>query len=76
MSKAYVNSLRDTATLDALTDAVIAALAQQAITATIPVNQDDRSIQEDHTRLLRRLVMGQQMMVEDEIPDFDGQPGP
>ena len=71
MSKAYVNSLRDTATLDILTDAVTAALARQAITVTVPTDIEARSIQEQQTRLLRRLVFAAQMIVEDEIPDVE-----
>lgn len=71
MSKAYVNSLRDTATLDALTDAVTAALAKQAITVIVPTDTEARSIQERQTRLLRRLLWAAQMMVEDEIPDVE-----
>ena len=71
MSTAYVNSLRDTATLDILTDAVTAALAKQAITVTVPTDIEARGIQEQQTRLLRRLLWAAQMMVEDEIPDAE-----
>ena len=71
MGAAYMNSLRDTAILQALTDAVTAALAQQAITVNVPTDQESRELQQQQTRLLRRLLIGAQMMVEDEIPEPD-----
>lgn len=71
MGAAYVNSLRDTAILNALTDAVAAALARQPLTVTIPTDTESRDIRQQQTRLLRRLLMGTQMMVEEEIPDPD-----
>ena len=71
MATAYVNSLRDSAILSALTDAVKDALAQQAITVTVPTDIEARSQQEAQTRLLRRLVFGAQMMVESEIPEVE-----
>ena len=71
MAAAYVNSLRDTAILNALTDAVAAALARQAITVTVPTDTEAQGIQEQQTRLLRRLVFATQMMVEEEIPEVE-----
>ena len=71
MAKAYVNSLRDTAFLDALTNAVTAALAKQPITVTVPTDTEARSLQEQQTRLLRRMVFAAQMMVEEEIPEVE-----
>lgn len=71
MGAAYVNSLRDTAILTALEDAVAAALARQAIAVTIPTDTEARGIQEQQTRLLRRSVFGAEMMLGSEIPDPD-----
>lgn len=71
MGAAYVNSLRDTAIISALEDALAAALARQPLTVTIPTDTEARGIQEQHTRLLRRLVFATQMMVEDEIPEVE-----
>ena len=71
MGAAYVNSLRDTAILQALEDAVAAALARQSLTVTVPTDIEARSIQEEHTRLLRQLKFAAQMMVEDEIPEVE-----
>ena len=69
MALAYVNSLRDTAILTALTDAVALALTRQALTVNVPTDYEARSIQEGIARQLRRIAFGQQMMVEDEIPE-------
>ena len=69
MAEAYVNSLRDTAILNALTDAVALALSRQALTVNVPTDYEARGIQEGIARQLRRIAFGQQMMVEDEIPD-------
>jgi hypothetical protein len=71
MGAAYINSLRDTAILQALTDAVALALARQAITVNIPTDTESRELQQQQTRSLRRLVMGAEMMLEDEIPEPD-----
>ena len=71
MAKAYVNSLRDTSVLATLTDAVSAALARQALHVIVPTDQEARDVQAQQTRLLRRLVMGAQMIVEDELPEVE-----
>ena len=71
MALAYVNSLRDTAILNALTDAVAAALARQALNVIVPADQEARDVQPQQTRLLRRLVFGAQMIVEDELPEVE-----
>ena len=71
MAKAYVNSLRDTAILDALTDAVALALARSPVTVSIPADTAAAHRQEEQTRLLRRIVLGAQMMVEEEIPEVE-----
>ena len=71
MATAYVNSLRDTTILTALTDAFAAALARQPITVTVPTDTEARGMQEQQTRLLRRLVFATQMIVEEEIPDVE-----
>ena len=71
MAKAYVNSLRDTAILNALTDALSAALARQALHVIVPADQESRDAQAQQTRLLRRLVFGAQMIVEEELPEVE-----
>ena len=71
MSAAYVNSLRDTAVLTALTDAVAAALARQPLTVISATDAEARDVQAQQTRMLRRLVFGAQMIVEGELPEVE-----
>ena len=71
MSAAYVNSLRDTAVLTALTDAVAAALARQPLTVISATDAEARDTQAQQTRLLRRLVFAAQMVVEEEVPEVE-----
>lgn len=71
MATAYVNSLRDTGAVTALTDALTDALAKQAVTVIVPTDIDARGVQAQQTRLLRRLLWAAQMVVGDEIPDVD-----
>lgn len=71
MSAAYVNSLRDTAVLTALEQAFVAALARQAITVISSTDSEAQDSRSQQTRLLRRLVYGAQMIVEDELPEVE-----
>lgn len=68
---AYVNSLRDTAILTALTDAVIAALARQPLTVFTPRDAELFAVESQQARSLRRLVLAAQLIVNEELADSD-----